>query len=353
MGAGDLPIGLEHSEPGQSSLSVVKLLVAGVGSIGRRHLRNLRQIGAGDLLVYRTTRRPAPELDGTIGVFGSLEEALEQKPDAVFITNPTSLHVPTALTAARRGCHLFIEKPLSHSLDGVAELAETVENAGLVVLVGCNLRFHPLLRRARELLCDGAIGRVTGARLEVGEYLPDWHPGENYRTGYSARRDLGGGVILTLIHELDYAYWLFGDVEHVYAVAGRQSGLEIDVEDTADILLGSRAGVTINIHMDYIQRPPTRTLQVTGEGGTLRWDYHRGQLAVYSVRTKAWQEWSDPPGFERNQMFLDEVSHFLECLAGRARPLIPLQEGRRVLEVALAAKRSTESGERVSLPAAA
>lgn len=331
----------------------MKFLIAGVGSIGRRHLRNLRQVGAGDLLAYRTLQRPVPELDGAVPIFANLDEALDQKPDAVFVTNPTSLHVATALAAARRGCHVFIEKPLSHSLDGVDELRTVVEASDLVALVGCNLRFHPLLRRARDLLRDGAIGQVTGARLEVGEYLPDWHPGEDYRTGYSARRDLGGGVILTLIHELDYAYWIFGDIEHVYAVAGRRSGLAIDVEDTADILLRSRAGVTINVHMDYIQRPPTRTLRVTGEEGTLRWDYYQGRLALYSVQTKAWQEWAEPPGSDRNQMFLDEVSHFLDCLHGRARPLIPLREGKRVLEVALAAKRSAESGERVSLPAAA
>lgn len=332
----------------RSHLTAVRVLISGIGSIGRRHLANLRHLGVEELLVHQAPGRSVPQVSEAIAVYLDLEEALDRKPEAVFVTNPTSLHIPTALAAARRGSHLFIEKPLSHEMAGVDELVSVVESSRLIAMVGCNFRFHPLLRLARDLLAEQSIGRVIAARLHWGEYLPGWHPWEDYRKGYSARRELGGGVILTLIHELDSAYWLFGDVGDVYAVAGHRSRLEVDVEDTAEILLWTLGGVTVSVHLNYVQRPPYRTLQVVGEDGTLEWDYYRGRLSMYSS-AKGWRYWSDPPGFERNTMYVDEARHFLECLEGRAQLLAPLREGRRVLEIALAARRSAEAGARLGL----
>ena len=331
----------------------MKVLIAGLGSAGQRHAQNLHDLGH-ELLAYRVRGDP---FQLVFPEYRDLGRALDQRPDVVFVTNPTSLHLPVALTAAKRGCHLFIEKPLSHTLEGVAELKTAVRARGLTAMVGCQLRFHPLLIQARQLLQDGAIGRVVSARIHAGEYLPDWHPDEDYRQGYSARQDLGGGVILTVIHELDYAQWLFGEVERVTAVVAHRSALEIDVEDNADVILETVSGAAVHVHLDYLQRPPARGMTVIGEGGTLEWDYYAGSLRWWRASAGRWESVQQPVDHEqmRTQLFIDELKHFLDCIERGVEPRIPLSEGERALDLALKAKRSAASGraEQVTAPAEA
>ena len=198
------------------------ILIAGLGSAGRRHLANLRSLGWPSIRLYRTGRstRSDAELAG-IPVDHDLSTALARRPIAVIVSNPTALHVPLALDAARAGAHLFIEKPLSHDLTGIADLESLVAASGLTALVGFQLRFNPGLRQIRTWLRANAIGTVVSAQVHWGEYLPDWHPWEDHRQSYSARADLGGGVVLTLIHPLDYLHWLFGPVRRTQAATGR------------------------------------------------------------------------------------------------------------------------------------
>ena len=183
----------------------MKILIAGLGSIGRRHFHNLLALGERDLLLYRTHRSTMPdeELQG-FPVETDLGAALAHKPDAVIVSNPTSLHLDVAIPAARAGCCLFLEKPVSDSMERVHDLQAAVEDSGRQAFVGFQFRFHPGLREAKQLLEQGVIGRVLSVRAHWGAYLPGWHPWEDYRQGYSARSDLGGGVILTLCHPLDY-----------------------------------------------------------------------------------------------------------------------------------------------------
>ncbi|PJH75995.1 MAG: gfo/Idh/MocA family oxidoreductase, partial [Anaerolineae bacterium CG_4_9_14_0_8_um_filter_58_9] len=221
----------------------MKFLIAGLGSIGRRHLRNLIALGERDIVLYRTHRATLP--DDELAAFPAetdLAAALDPstssgqaKPDAIIIANPTALHLEVAIRAAEAGCHILIEKPISHSLDRVDELEAALKRGGGKVLVGFQYRFHPTLRKARQLLADGAIGRPLAAHVHFGEYLPAWHPWEDYRQSYAARADLGGGVILTQCHALDYLPWLIGSVESLWAFVGTLGGLGVDVEDTAEI----------------------------------------------------------------------------------------------------------------------
>lgn len=327
----------------------MRFLIAGLGSIGQRHLRNLRALGQTDVVAFRQRNWPVPP-DARVTSVDDLTAALADRPDAVIVANPTSLHLPVALAAAHTGCHLLIEKPLSHDLEGTGELEAIVAAKRLTALVGYHLRFHPGLRLVKKLLDEGRIGRPIAARIQCGEYLPSWHPAEDYRAGYSARRDLGGGAILTLSHELDYACWLFGDVRRVAAFAGRRSALEIDVEDTAQITLEFQSGVVAQVHLDYVQRPPGRSCHVVGEGGQILWDYFGPGVSLSETSRLEWQTLPVHAGLERNDLYVNELAHFLECLAGRTEPLIPLACGRRVLEVALAARTSAEKGEFVWLP---
>jgi predicted dehydrogenase len=281
-----------------------------------------------------------PDVSGTVRQVPDLDAALSERPDAVFITNPSALHLAVAQAAADAGCALFIEKPLADTWDGVERLIETVERRGSLAMLGYQMRFHPGLLRLKELLRGGAIGRVISARLDFGEYLPGWHPYEDYRDSYAAKRSLGGGVLLSQIHEFDYLYWLWGSPERVYASGGHLTSLEVDVEDFVVTQLEYGAGAAIavaTLHLDYLRRPAVRSCEAIGEDGRIALNLLDGRL----VRTT-------PDGavaieehaFERNDLFVAEVRHFLGCLSGTETPMATLRDGAMSLKLALAARES-------------
>jgi predicted dehydrogenase len=331
----------------------MKFLIAGFGSIGRRHFRNLLALGERDILLYRTHRSTLPEdeLSG-FPVETNLEAALGHKPDAVIISNPTALHMEVAIPAARAGCGLLLEKPVSHSMGKVDELRETVRKSGVPVLVGFHYRQHPGLQRIARVLEEDMIGEVLSAHVHWGEYMPGWHPWEDYRQSYSARPDLGGGVILTLCHPLDYMRWFLGEAESLWAFTGRHKDLAVNVEDTAEIGLKYTSGALASVHLDYNQRLAKHTLEIAGKRGVLRWDNSDGAVHVDAETNDAVNAhhiYELTPGFERNDMFLTEMRHFLAVMQGETQPACNLEDGLRVLELALAALRSAEQGNLVRL----
>ncbi len=313
----------------------MKFLVAGLGSIGRRHFRNLRALGETDILLYRTHNATLPD-DELVGVpvETDLQAALAHKPDAVIISNPTALHLDVAIPAAEAGCHLFLEKPISHSMEGVDKLHEIATRTGARVLVGFQFRFHPGLRTVRDLLARGEIGTPISVRAHWGEYLPNWHPWEDFRAGYAARPELGGGVVLTLCHPFDYLRMLLGEFEGVWSLTSHQ-GLGLAVEDTAEIGVRFTNGAVGSLHLDYVQRPPKHTLEIVGTEGTVTWDNADGAVKVFRVSANAWETMPCPDGFERNTMFLEQMKHFRAVVRGEEMPLCTLEDGVKVLETCL------------------
>ncbi len=272
-----------------------------------------------------------------------LEQALAHHPQATLIANPTAFHLPTALAAAQANSHIFIEKPISHTLSGIDELRACVERNQLVFLVGFQFRFHPGLRQIKQWLREAQIGTIVSFQSHWGEYLPDWHPWEDYRQSYSAREALGGGVVLTLSHPLDYLRWLFGNVEAVYASLSYR-GLDIEAEDSADLHLQFEQGVMGHLHLDYVQRPPSHWLNIIGTEGSIHWDNADGAACCYRASTKAWETVAPPPGFERNTLFADEMQHFLACVRHEQAPLCDFNDGWMALKLAVRAKESAQQG---------
>lgn len=326
----------------------MKFLIAGFGSIGRRHYRNLKSLGEKDILFFRTglSQLENKELDG-LTVESDLAAALAHKPDAVIIANPTALHLDVAIPAAEAGCHLLLEKPLSHSLERVGELETAVQASGSRVLVGFQYRFHPCMQKILELLASGELGRPLSAHAHWGEFLPGWHPLEDYRKGYSARGELGGGVVLTLSHPFDYLRLLLGEVNSVWASTARSGELDIEVEDQAEVGLVFANGTLGSVHLDYLQRPGAHWLEVQCANGTFHLDFVSGLLKVTNSTGGGEQEFPVLAGFERNDLFLAQTRHFIEVVNGRADPLCTLADGRRALELALAAHTSAAEGRRV------
>jgi predicted dehydrogenase len=328
----------------------MRFLICGLGSIGRRHLRNLQALGQKDIVLLRSGKSTLPddELAG-LRIEHDLARALKRwRPDAVVISNPTALHLGVAIAAAEAGCNLLIEKPVSHTMDGIEELQNALRRGGGKVLVGFQFRFHPGLQQVKHLLVNEAIGRPISARAHWGEYLPAWHPWEDYRDSYSARADLGGGVVLTLCHPFDYLRWFFGEVASVSAETARSDVLGLSVEDFAEAILAFIDGPYASVHLDYNQQPASHWLEIVGEKGTIGWNNADGGVRWWSGETGNWQTVSVPEDFERNTMFVDEMHHFMDVVQGKARPICSLTDGVRVLEIALGVKRAARQGQRVA-----
>lgn len=323
----------------------MKFMIAGLGSIGRRHLRNLKLLGEEDIILYRSGQSTLPEKE-LIGYVTEtrLDSALAHEPDAVIVSNPTALHLDVAIPAAQAGCHLLIEKPVSHSMEKLEELVDSVNLGGGKVLIGYQFRFHPGLLSVKRWLEDDKIGKPVSAHVHWGEFLPDWHPWEDYRQSYAARKDLGGGVVRTLCHPFDYLRWLLGEVDDVKAWTGQLGELDLEVEDTAEAILQFTSGSVGHVHLDYIQRPPSHRLEIIGTRGTIRWDNAEGEASIYQVDHNRWERDSLPDRFERNSLFIDEMRHFIEITQGKAESICRLDDGIRSLEVALSVLSSGRAG---------
>jgi predicted dehydrogenase len=336
----------------------MKFLICGLGSIGQRHIRMLRRVlgDDADVAAYRSRNLAiviSDKLDATFGekpedyynikCFTDFTKALAWKPDAVFVTNPISMHMQTAIAAARAGCHIFIEKPLADEEKGVSELMEVLQEKQLICVVGYQLRYHPAYMKIRELLTDNVLGALTFADLHFGEWLPGMHPYEDYRDSHAARKEQGGGVILCLSHEIDIALWLFGKPSRVYAAGGQLSDLQMDVEDTADIYLScinKGREFPVHVHLDFLQKPARRYIHIVGEKGSILFNYCTNEFQLNLLEQDAPQKIVYDQ-FQRNDMFFHEVSDFINSIRSREPLHAPsLEEGLFTLKVCMAARES-------------
>lgn len=325
----------------------MRIAVLGCGSIGQRHLRNLLAIGQSDIVAYDPALEIREEVLNLYKVAAceTLEDVWGQEPDVAFITSPSHLHLEHSCLAAHHGCHLFIEKPMSDRLEGLDDLLAIVQEEHLVTMVGYNTRFHHGPSSVKRLIENGAIGKVISGALEAGQYLPDWQPGRDYRKRYSAHRSMGGGVLLDGAQEFDFARWLFGEVTEVYCLGGKMSSLELDTEDSVNLLMKFDSGMSASLHLDYIQRVYAKTCKVIGEEGTIHWDMTSPwQVRWYSANTNAWTDIPAPDDYSVNDMYIEEVRHFLSCLEDRRDTGMSVVEGVQLTRVLLGARESMETG---------
>ena len=321
----------------------MRFVILGAGSVGQRHLHNILSLGHEVVAVCDpdpTKLKDVKAISPGALLTQDETEALGQQADAALICSPTASHIRQARDAIKHGLHVFVEKPLSHTLEATEALVTEAAAAKKVVLVGCNLRFFPSLQLVKRLLVEGRIGRPLAVRAQWGYYLPFWHPDSDYRKGYSANRGSGGGVILDSIHEFDYLRWLLGEVTKVFCYAGKVSTLEIDTEDNADVLLSFSSGVVGNLHLDYLQRTYRRSCELIGEEGVIVWDYITQTVSLYGKEDRSVEVYLENINVERDHMFLEEMKHFVACIQGREKPSLDAEGGRAVLQIALAAKTS-------------
>lgn len=301
------------------------ILVVGGGSIGQRHIKNLRELGV-VVGVVEPDRGKELMLTGlgalTFGDISSAIHSTRLNLTGAIIGVPTHLHAECALPLLKLGLPVLMEKPLAHTV----EAAELLRPYAGLIRVGYTMRFHPAIQAIKQHLPE--IGRIIYAHAEVGQHLPQWHPTEDYRQWYMAKKEQGGGAILDLSHELDYLQWLVAPVRQADAFVGHvDKTLEITSDDLADIR-GWMGDTRFTCHMDLIDRSYNRRVRILGEKGTIEWDNKHG------LRFSGEVNWVDVAEVDRNVQFVDEARAFLAWCAGSSNgEMATFDEAFHTLEV--------------------
>ena len=334
-------------------MSTSRILIIGLGSVGVRHLRIARNLFPKADIRTLSNRTDSESLGFANGNFGTITEATKYAPQITVVASPTTSHLGHALEMANTGSHLLIEKPISDTQIGVMGLIEICREKKTSLAVGYNLRFSPSLQVLHKLLSDNLLGGIYSVRCEVGKYLPTWRPDRDYREGISARKDLGGGVLLELSHEIDYLQWLFGDVDWVHSTATNQSKLKIDVEDSVHSILGFKTNVRNQqlvgiLSLDFIRHDETRGCTVIGEKGTLVWDGVKGEVRCYLESEGKWVVlFQQEP--KKDETYFAEWKNFLDSITRGVEPLVTGTQGLKVLETIEAIRNSAALGRRIDV----
>jgi len=320
------------------SIEELRIGVIGAGSIGRRHAGNLKMLGvAGVLVTDPDAEALARAADLGVKTEVSMDAFFASELDAIWVCSPPHLHVEHSRRALKSGCDLFIEKPISHTFEGISDLMRIAEERGRVTMVACNMRFHPGPARIKALIEDGSLGRIISARLQTGSFLPRWRPWQDYRNSYTASKE-HGGAILDCIHEIDLALWYFGPARLRAAARAPATTLGLETEGLAELLLEHASGILSRVHLNFLQRNYRRICEVICENGTLFWDFGTGEVVRFDEEGAPGQSFPAPPGYEINAMYVDEARHFLNAVVSREASCNPLAGGLAALEIGLAAR---------------
>ena len=323
--------------------------VIGCGSIGKRHISNLLKIDGLSLFIYDSMKETMESVSKEYNVksFGDAESLFrEGNLDAVFICTPNNLHTKFVKMGLENNCHVFVEKPISHNLEGLDELERMAKEKNKMVFVACNMRFHNSIKKVKSLL--DSVGKVYSVRAEFGHYLPNWRPSADYSKIYSASKEQGGGILLDAIHEFDYVSWMLGEPSEIFCLVGKLSDLKIDVEDTAEVLLKTKEGIIAEIHLDYLQKVKRRSCQVIGSKGTIVWvstgkSPEESEVRFYDAEKNKWEVHKEV--INPNDAYLEEVTHFVNCVAGKESPISDIGSGIMALKMVLGAKESSTSSQ--------
>ena len=332
---------------------ISRILIVGLGSIGKRHLQLARDLFPESKIAVLRHKTDLILPEYADYSFSSIAEALKFSPQMAVIANPATFHLSVAMDLAKIGTHLLIEKPLSATTKGVAELLNVCREKKVKLATGYNLRFLPSLQKFKSLLDDNIIGMVWSVRSEIGQFLPSWRMGTDYRQGVSAQLALGGGALLELSHELDYLRWIFGEVAWVKASLSKQSDLEIDVEDTAHLILGfykkpHAHPLIASVSLDFLRHDTTRTCTAIGKLGSLRWNGISGIVEVYEAGSQAWRViYQYQP--TSDESYLAEWSDLVTCIARGKDPYINGEDGLMILQIIEAARLSEKTGNKTSV----
>lgn len=323
----------------------MKFLVVGLGSMGKRRIRNLSHLSAGEVVGFdpREDRREEAASRYGVATFADVERAFDWGPDAVVVSTPPDLHMPYARIAAEQSIPFFCEA--SVVLDGMDDVIDLARARGVVGAPSCTMRYHPSVQTMKQLVDAGTIGAIAAMTYHSGQYLPDWHPWEDYRSFYAARRETGACREIVPF-ELTWLTWLLGDVATVACMKGKRTALDVDIDDVYQLLLGFRAGTLGHLLVDVVARAPFRVLRLVGEQGIIEWDASARSVRVLEAGTGEWVEHREPAAIVEDgylaaeNMYIEEMHAFVSAVRGEQPYPYTLEQDRDVLELLLRAEES-------------
>lgn len=326
------------------------IAVIGLGNISKRHRANLRALypEAKIFAVSASGRMAQEAIENADEFFSSIDDVLSYSIDMAIVASPAPYHISQASQLIKAGIPVLIEKPLSDSLKSFSMDADIFLGDSQRIEVGYNLRFMPSAVELKRLIDEGLLGAIYSVSVDVGQYLPHWRPISDYRSSVSARKELGGGVLLELSHEIDYLLWLFGPFDTAYCLATNTGSLDINVEDRVDAILHQRDGLVVNLHMDFLQRRPVRTCKIVGKAGTLLWDILHNSIYFYTSQSEEKTLYSEPD-YDRNIMYLEELVRFSRVAKGELKPKVDVAQALRSLRLIEALKYSSEAQQVVNI----
>ena len=343
---------ISQSEPKLKKIAKVKTaLIIGAGSIGQRHIKNLKKIGVDNIVALRSKKGHFKKLPEALKVVevDNWEEAIASSPDVAIISNPSSLHIETARKIVDHVKGVFIEKPLSDSTNECQQLIDILNEKKVVSFIGHNMMFHPIVENIIKFYNENDIGEVVNIQCQVGQWLPDWHPYENYKDAYYARKDLGGGVALTLIHEIHLALELAGLPVSVVGEVSKYNKLDLEVDVCSDLMIKHKTGAVSQIHLDYIQQPSHRSGLITFEMGWLSYDFTRIELIGQKKGDDVHVIWADK-NYEYNKAYIDQMIEFVRFVEeGRLKHNYDASSSVESLKVVESLFESNNSGRKVSI----
>ena len=333
----------------------MKFLIVGLGSMGKRRVRNLKYLKAGEIFGFdpREDRRQEVTEKYGIETFDNVEIAFDRKPDAVVISTPPDLHIPYAVQAARRGLHFFTEASVVDT--GIEDLLEICrQNPDIVAVPSCTMRYFPGPKKILEVVQDGIVGRPLTFTLHTGQYLPDWHPWEDYRTFYVSQRSTGACREIVPF-EMTWLCKVFGEVASVFGKKGKTSDLEADIDDFYQILLDFDSGVSGFLQVDVLARDFLRHFRLIGSEGTVEWDCQGNEVRVFEAATGKWAVHSLELGTAEKmyvnpeEPYVAEMRDFIAAMKGERSFGYTYEEDCRILSCLYASERSHGEGRRITL----
>lgn len=332
----------------------MKFLIVGLGSMGKRRIRNLQHLKAGEIIGFdlRKDRREEAEKKYGIRTFEDFEKAMAENPDALIISTPPDLHMKYAMIAAQRNKHFFTEASVVD--DGMGELIDLIKDKKIVAAPSCTMRFHPAIKKIKELVDKRTVGKPLAFTYHSGQYLPDWHPWEDYRKFYVAKRATGAAREMVPF-ELVWLTWLLGDVNAVSCLKGKVSDLDVDIDDTYQVLLKFKSGALGHLLVDVVARAPARVFRLLGKEGTIEWDRSMNIVKVFTAGDKKWKEYPVEEGkpekryIAGERMYVEEMERFIGAIEGKERYPYSFNEDKKILEILYAAEKSSDLGKQISL----
>ena len=311
---------------------IKQIAVVGLGSIGRRHLRLVREVRPGMqvILVRSGQGKKWPEEQLADAVVHTLSEAISIGIDAAIIATPVVFHVSDALKLIEHGIPILVEKPLSHKI----ALAESLYKAWLeektLVLLGYCLRHTSAASFFHKKIQDSIIGNILSVTIKCESYLPKWRPEQDYRNTVSARKELGGGALLELSHEIDYANWFFGPFKSVSSMLINSKTLDVDVEDMVDIFFETHNNKPVYIHLDFCSQISSRFCSVKTDKGELKWDLIKNNV-TWTDENRTINTWK----FQKDgdEMYINQLNHFFDCIEADVKPKVTIEDGINVLKL--------------------